>query len=115
GPARVQAQTAVTAPPRSRLHPVRQGAREDKALVVVGELADQVHPAGGGPHPLGRAAEDLGKAIGRPHRVPSRPLPSLSLRALANAQASATIPARSVRVGFQPRTVRARSAEATRT
>ncbi len=49
---RVQAQDAVVAPGDGRDGLVRQGEGHDEAVVVVGVLADEVHPARRRPHPL---------------------------------------------------------------
>jgi hypothetical protein len=41
--------------------PVIDRERENESLVVVGMLADQIHPAGGRPHPVGNAPIAVGE------------------------------------------------------
>ena len=65
--------------PRRRQRALRQRDRQAQAAVVVGVLADQVHPAGRGPHPgrrgavrpLERGGHLLGARVQVGHRVPA--------------------------------------------
>ncbi len=118
----VQAQHAVRAAGDRRQRRVREGEGHDEAVVVVGVLADQVDPARRRPHALRRRPvqpleASATSAVVMPSTSASRHVCRCRylLCRCANSHASATIPARSDRVGFQPSRSRARSAEATRT